>query len=471
MTDVLTTPHIETTARTGLADLMTTLTRVVSVALGVFVLWAVLIPLDEAVVANGTVISSAQNQVLQHPTGGRVTAIHVRDGQKVVKGGSILSLDPLVDQAELTKLKGRRAYLRAVRVRLDSEKARPAEDMANGKAATARMPGHGYFNLLPEPQKLAANSQTANDAGYEVPENAEIELYNEQHREFEKGRAALDAEVEAQVKKALGLRQRRDGLQERVPLLTRQVALLTQQLDSARKLVKGGHISQQQAWEIEARLIDRSSELVSVKSELASTTSGIAEVDSLVSQIKSRDARETSQKRTEVVAELDQISDQIRAAEQAIAQKIIAAPESGTIVRLAITTVGAVVKPGDVVGEIVPENTPLEVEARVHPKDIASIAVGQQAKVKLSALAHQNRDPLIGEVVTVAADSSLDERTQERYFSVRVRIADTPQNLPLLTSVSVGMTGDAYLLGKPRSFASYVFQPLFSSFGKAFGES
>ena len=419
---------------TGLGDVFAGRTRFFGFALGAFTLWALVAPLDSSVIAPGAVIPGGQNKVLQHRTGGRVLAIHVREGQTVKAGDPLLSIDAVNDRAELTRLRGKQAMLLAMKARLEAEKGLSPEALAATTGAAA--------------------------AG----------LRDEQQREFEKGRGAVQAEMQALRERALSLAQRAEGLKKRLPLLTRQVELLAQQHDSATRLVKAGHIARQQAWDIENRLIDRRAELVNLRAEHDSARAGIAEIEQQIEQIRNKDARLTSQQLTEVLGELEQISDQIRAADSAIVEKEIAAPVSGTLVRWSVTTIGAVVKPGDAIGEIVPEGAPLEVQARVAPKDIAPVRLGQKAKIKITALAVSHPDPLPGIVTMVAADSTVEPRTQERYFDVRVKLLREPGGPDPHAIVTAGMTAEVYLLGESRTFAGYMLGPLTGSMGKAFGE-
>lgn len=429
---------------TGVDDLFGSMARYGALALGAFALWAVAIPLDSAVTAPGVVISDGQNKVLQSRTGGRVAEIFVRDGRKVAAGERLIAIDPIEDQANLTKLRARQATLLAMKGRLEAEKSSP-------QAARARA----------DDEALTTGA---------LPEGEAEGLRAEQTREYEKGRAAIEAEVLALRERANGLKRKRARQIEHTQLLRRQIALLERQLRAAQDLVRGGHIAKQQAWDIESRLIEKRSEFAAVRADIESGESGVSEIAAQVDTASSKDARATSQQLTEVLGELGQIGDQIRAAQAAIAEKNVVAPGAGRLVRWSVTTIGAVVKPGDAFGEIVPEGTGLEFQARVSPKDIASIAVGQKARIKIGAQALHNAEALPAEVTLVSADSTLDERTQERHFEVRVKLLDEPRARAALALVGPGMTGEAMLLGPSRSFASYMLRPIFDGVKKSFGE-
>lgn len=434
---------------TGIGDLLGTSGKLILGALAVFGLWATFIPMQSAVVASGIVISSGHNKALQHRTGGTVTAIHVREGQVVKAGAVVLELDPAVDRAELTRLRGRRAVLNALKGRLDAEKR------------FTQSP-----RLRRDTDTTAALTKTST-----ALTSAEADIVLEQEREFVKGRSHLAAELEALRQKGEGLHRQRDGALNRLRHLKQQVGILETQFKSASSLEKRGHIAKQQVWDIESRLLDRRAEVANLTAESEALANSIEENRSLFRQSTFRDERGTSEKLTEVLGELEQISDQLKAAESALANTQIKAPVSGTLVRSTAVTVGGVIKPADTVGEIVPEDATLEVEAKVLPKDMAAIHVGQDAKVKISALSARAFDPLPAQVVYVAADSTQDERSGERYFPVRVVLTKESQAKSRQHGVAIGMTGEVYLQAEARTFLSYLLRPIQESLARAFGEA
>lgn len=134
-------------------------------------------------------------------------------------------------------------------------------------------------------------------------------------------------------------------------------------------------------------------------------------------------------------------------------------------------TIGGVVPPGEAFGQIVPAGAPLEVEARVGPQDISHVAVGHKAKVKVTALNARIFDSIPAVVTYVAADSSLDERTGQHYFEVRVRFDPEALHGDLEGVLTPGMAGEVFLEGQSRTFLSYLVQPLTDSLSRAFREA
>lgn len=443
--------------QTECADLVGRVGKLALISLAVFLAWAILLPLGTAVVAPGTLISQGQNKVLQHRTGGTIRKIHAREGDRLEAGAVIYELDPVTNQAELTRLRARREVLAAMKARLDAEKrfGEGFDQAAGLRGVGARLPAS------------AGSYWSAEAAGGSGMRRA---VLTEQEREFDRGRRAILAELEALEKRAEGFRRQQAGVRQRSEQSRRQVAILEEQASAAEQLVRGGHISRQQLWDIQNRLLDRRAELAGLVSQNEQLTSQIEETQSQIQQTRMRDARTTSEKMTDVLGELEQTSDQLRAAEAELANTEIRAPASGTLVHAPLTTIGAVVKPGESFGEIVPDGVEFDVQARVSPKDISNVKLGQDAEMRISALNQRVYEKVQARVVYVAADASTDQRTGEKYFEVRARLKDTPDGSIGTTKLSAGMAGEVFIKGAPRTFASYLIEPIVDGLARAFSE-
>jgi HlyD family type I secretion membrane fusion protein len=427
------------------------------IGFGGFCLWAALFPIGSAVVASGMVISEGQNQLLQHRTNGVVAAIYKREGEPVRKGDIILEFDPAVDQAELTRLEGKRAVLMALKSRLEAEKR-----FADGTASPAGFElrnGPARVPLIPVSNTPPGNEMVLRDV-----------LAAEQAREYETGRREVMAEMEALRKQSEAKQEQLRGQIEREKKLQRQVALLRRQLQATGQLAKQGHVALQSEWQMEAELLTREGELENVTSQRDSLRREIDEVKSRMLQAASRDQRQTSKQLTDVLGELSQISDQINAAATAVKSARVVAPAHGTLVKTKYTTIGGVLPANEPFGEVVPQNGTPTLRVRVMPQDIAYVHKGQEAEVKISAVNKRVYESLPGVVTFVAADATLDTRTGMSYFEVNVAIQPPKANVDVTTLVSSGMAGEAFIKGESRTFASYMFKPVLESLFRAFRE-
>ncbi len=420
-------------------------------ALAAFIAWGAFVPIDSAVQAPGSVVALGRNKLLQHKTGGTIRKILAVEGQVIKKGDPIVELDPAVDQAQLTQYKARYARLAAIKARLAAEKAG-----GNGKLKS----------LGKSVEENSLSTEVADDADGQAADP----LFVEQQREFTKGRDAIAAEVAALEERVDGSRRQRKGLQSREVLLREQVALLSKQRASLQRLVSKDHVPKQRLWEVEGQLLERRNQLDQIQTEKEAIANSIAEIQSTITNVKSKDQRVTSEKMTEILSGMDELKDQIFAAETLLKDTVVRAPVDGRIFNMRLVTEGGVVTPGDAFAEIVPDGAVVELLARVRPEDVAYVHVGQEAEMLITALNARIFDKVPGEVVFIAADATEDRRTGERYFEVRGRLKSEEMSKQSGVAITPGMNGEVFLKGKRRSFLAYLLQPITDGISTAFKE-
>ena len=76
--------------------------KIFLISFGIFLIWASFAPLDAGVTTQGTVMVSGYRKTLQHPTGGVIQEILVKDGDVVKEGDVLIRINPLKAEAELS---------------------------------------------------------------------------------------------------------------------------------------------------------------------------------------------------------------------------------------------------------------------------------------------------------------------------------------------------------------------------------
>ena len=164
------------------------------------------------------------------------------------------------------------------------------------------------------------------------------------------------------------------------------------------------------------------------------------------------------------------MEERLRAAHDVALRRDILAPEDGTVLNLRLFNIGAVVRPGDPVLDLVPSHDRLVAEVNVQPFDIDVVHVGLQAEVRLPAFKQRLVPYLHGHVTFVAQDVTMDDRTRATYY--RAQILIDPEQLARLPGVHLvpGMPVEAMIQIGERSFMRYITQPIRDSFTRAFRE-
>ncbi|MGH6916244.1 MAG: HlyD family type I secretion periplasmic adaptor subunit, partial [Geminicoccaceae bacterium] len=173
-----------------------------------------------------------------------------------------------------------------------------------------------------------------------------------------------------------------------------------------------------------------------------------------------------------VQAELAEVEQRLAASRDVLARTQIRAPSAGTVVELRFHTPGGVIRPGEPVLDIVPDDEELLVDARLSPLDIDVVAAGLPAQIILPAFKQRHLPRIEGRVRRISADAIVDPHSGERYFEARIEI--DPAQLAALEpaiELSAGMPAEVYITIAERTMLDYLLQPVFDSLRRAFRES
>jgi HlyD family secretion protein len=196
----------------------------------------------------------------------------------------------------------------------------------------------------------------------------------------------------------------------------------------------------------------------------------IAEAGKQIQQLVDQRMQEVSTELRDVRGKLAETEERLRAASDVQSRRDILAPEAGTVLNLRIFTLGAVVKPGDPVMDLVPENDRLVAEVNIQPMDIDVVYPGLRTEIRLPAFKQRLVPFLHGHVTWVAADVTTNEQTRQQYYRAYVLIdRDQLERLPNIF-LTPGMPVEAHVQIGERTFFRYITQPIRDSFHRAFRE-
>lgn len=433
---------------------------VVGAFIGVFLFWSLLFPLAAAVVGSGQIISSGNNKLVQHKSGGIVSQILARDGQMVTKGEILLVIDPALSKAEYTSLQARQTILLAQKARLEAEKSGAVSLRQPGSRTASQPEGNGLRGSLNSTGTIAS-----------VPDqNTDGIIFAEQRDEFRAGRALLSSQLAAARHQVESLQREADGLSAQTETARQLLASNRAELARMKPLARNGYVARRDVWALERLVGEQRAAYARARAALGANGEKIAEANQRVQQLISGDREEISQQLSETLSQLAAISDQLNAAQATLAQTEIRAPSSGTLINLTAHTIGGVISPQNPIAEIVPAGAQLLARARVQVKDVAEIYLGQPGEIIVTAFNRRKFSPIAAEVVYLSADALFDEHTGEHYFEVHLRPTEEPNKANGLDIMAPGMQVEAYLSGKSRTFMAYALTPLRDSFRRAFLE-
>jgi len=407
-----------------------------AIGFGGFLLWAALAPLDEGVPGVGVVSVDTKRKTVQHLHGGVVEEILVREGARVKAGDILVRLNSTDVKAQLDIAQSQLYLAAAMEARLRAERANQ--------------------DKMTFPDALQASAQTDPRAKDAIDAQSQL---------FSARRAALKSELATMDQMVAGLNNQITGLRSLEAGKKRQIELLEKELTSYRGLAEEGFVPRNKLYEQERVLADISGTRGSDIAQIARAEAAINETRLRQLQRQQDYRKEVESQMSDVQRELNTRTDQLRALEEQYARTDIKAPADGYVVAMEAHTVGGVVRPGDRIMDIVPEDDVLVVEAQLPVNLIDKVRVGQLANMHLQIVLSGGAQPVIeGEVVQISADRLTDQRTGAPYYSARIHITakGAAEVARHKIHVQPGMQADVVVITGARTLLQYLMRPLMS---------
>lgn len=402
---------------------------------------AAAIPLASAALAPGVISPDGSRKAVQHLEGGIVRAIHVREGDVVEAGQPLLTLEGTQARADLGELHERLLYLTAIEARLAAEQVQ-----------AARILRPETIGALGSPAAVAAVLQGQQDL-------------------FESRRATQAGRERILDQRVLQLREESNGLREVIGAQDVQLRLIQQEIDSVTILLQKGLERVPRLLALQRQQAELRGERANNKSRIARNEQAIGQTEMELLTTRQQMREKVNEELGTVRTELATLRSKLPARTDVLARTSVAAPIGGTVMNVRVTTETGVVKPGEMLLEIVPREAKLIIDARIRPSDIDVVRAGLRTKVVFSAFAQRNLPQFHGTLRSVSADRMTDERTGEHYFLAKVEVdADDLKALRPDQVLSAGMPADVYVLTGERTTLDYLVRPFVDSLGKSFRE-
>ena len=386
------------------------------------VLWMALAHVDRVVHTTGRVIPSGKQQLIQHFEGGIVSKVFVHEGDQVAAGQNLIAVSDLQAGA----LRGEK------RARLEGLIARAARLQAESDGTPAFRAPAGL-----DPASATVRNEAAAFLARQLRMSQTLRVISEQITQKQQELAELDV--------------RRRGLSDELATAQQQAALVG-------NLVNRKAGSQLELLDSRARVERLQSQLRESESSQPRLAAAAAELLARKAEIQAQFRSDSRTALADTRVELQRLQEEINADDDRLRRTMVVAPVTGRVNKLMFNTVGGVVKPGDVLMELTPDEDALVVEARVPPQERGSLQEGQRVVVKVAAFDYTVFGTLDGKVTEISPDSLADEKG-ERYF--RMSLTVDPQSLKRFgQTVSPGMTVSADAVTGRRTVLQFLLSPI-----------
>jgi HlyD family type I secretion membrane fusion protein len=400
------------------------------ITLVIFAIWGIYARLDSGAIASGEVIPSDKVLTVQHKEGGVIHKIFVKDGQTVKKGDPLLELESISDSSEFQIEQIDRNSLQALAARLEAER--------EGKSVN------------PYAKNLASN-------------NLEYQIFLSRKEGLERDTEILEKRIEQITNEIKGNEFEIESL-ETILASSQETLAMNKELYKNRFLDK-------------RKLLDSQNLVADTEGRIGKKRSDIFQAREKITETKLQIIRLKNQWRNDVLEQLKKVKDALKVTNEKIKitsdkldRSIVEAPAEGKIHGIKFNTIGGVIKPGDEILEIVPQEEKLVIEVKVMPDDIDSVHVGLNAFIRITAYKQRTHNAVKGKVMEISPNTFKDPNTNTSYYKAKIEINQKELTNEQKIVLQPGMLAQVEIVTGERTPLEYLIQPFVDSFQKSFKE-
>jgi HlyD family secretion protein len=407
--------------------------------------WASTTQLSGAVIAPGSIVVESSVKKVQHPTGGVVGEILVKEGDSVEEGQIVMRLDDTVT----------RSTLGVVRSQLDENTAREARLLAERDGADAI--------------EFPANLTQRKD------EKSVVTAISGEERLFEARKLARDGQRSQLRERIVQSNEEIRGLSAQQDAKEHEVQFISQELVGVTELWGKNLVSISRIMTLQRDKARLEGERGQHIAEIARARGKISETELQILQIGQDFRSEVLKDLRETQGKIAEFKERVTAAEDQLKRIDIRAPQSGIVLQLAVHTVGGVIANGETIMQIVPRADVLVVEAKVAPQDIDQISVGASTIVRIMAGDQRTMPDVTGVLTRVSADLTRDQpqagqQAGQAYYLVRVSLPEEEVRRLVNLRLVPGMPAEAFIQTYARTPLQYLLKPLHEQIARTFRE-
>lgn len=402
--------------------------------------WSLMAPLASASLASGVVSPDGKRKTVEHLEGGIIRQIHVREGDVVAAGDALFTLEDVQARARYRELQDSNLHLRAVEARLLAERT--------------------GADVLHFPDDLTASTEdTATKAMA-----AQEELFESRRATFEAQRRILGQRINQ-------LEDQNDGLRAVITGYDQQLALIAEEIEGVQALYERGLEKYPRLLALRRAEAELNSGIATNRAHISENMQKIGEAEWQILGLRERTVETANTELTQIQQKLSQIQTQLPSRQDVLTRTIIRAPIPGVVMNVHPTTESGVVRPGEALLDIVPQDSSLIIDARVRPTDIERVRPGMKARVVLTAFRQRDMPLIHGDVRSVSADRLEEDRTGTPYYLAKVVV--NPDDLARAPNVKLvpGMPAEIMILDGEQNLMGYLLEPFLRSIRHSFREN
>jgi HlyD family secretion protein len=402
--------------------------------------WAAVAKLDRAVIATGYVATETNRKTVQHYEGGIIREILVKEGDRVTEGQVLFRLQKV--QAEATS--------DTVRNQLDSALALEARLIAE----------RDQKDKIVWPKEFEGRTQ----------DSVLSRTLADQVHEFEERRASLEGQIKLLESRVEQTTTEIQGIDTEKDSTEKQLSYIANELVGLRELSAKQLIAVSRIYAMEREQSRLEGEIGRLTADRAKAESSIGEMKLQMQQTRQKFQEDVGASLLDARQKSSDLRERVAVAGDVLNRVEIKAPRSGTIQNLKVFTDGQVVRSGEALLDLVPDDEPLVVDGQFLPTDIDNVHAGMQAEIRFPSFHSRTVPVMLGTLGTISNDRMMDDNTHQYYFRgvISLNRADIPEEYR--SRVRPGMPAEIIVAVGSRTVLSYIVSPLTNSLRKAFRE-
>ena len=413
--------------------LLRSVTYFIFLSLTALVLWSVFTTVEEVAKAKGSVVPLGHRQIIQSKLGGTIESVQVEEGELVEKGQVLVHFIETSSRSAKNELQSERASLVMKLERLDAFVHHREADFSDFDKDYPSLVIHNHRALDNMNRELAATKKSANSE----TEKIKAELYSTKNL---------------------------------IPSLKRQVNSANKTVKMMDKLLETGAISKIKQLDEIQKLNAHKRELEEMKGKKKVLTSTLNNLNDQFEEKNATLIKNIGETETEVQAALLKVESRLVASSSMLSQNTVISPVTGIVQSIPTTSAGSVIPPSGTVAVIVPTTKTALLEAKISPRDIGFVILGEAARVKIDAFDYSRYGALKGVVKKISPTTDADQKGGV-FYKVQISI-EKPYfgNDPEKFNLIPGMTGEANIVTGKKTIFQYLWKPVFTNVTNAFGE-
>ena len=401
---------------------------VVGVLAVVVLLWGVIAPIESAALAPGVVQVEGKRKAVQHLEGGIVAEILAGNGDWVAENQPLLQMDTTQTRAELQMIEGRRYNLLAMADRLAAERDDLEAIVFSDQLESSR-----------------------DDSRAESAMAGEIAIFKARLADRRGEAAVLEqriSQLEQQIKGLDAVRGSRLKIS----------SSLGEEIIDLKGLLSEGYVDKQRLRELERSRARSLGDIADIDAQLAAANVAVVETRLQILQLIKRFKTEVIDELKDAEEVLYEVEQQFAAISDRVRRATVRAPVAGFVLDSYTTTIGAVVRAGAKLMQIVPSVDSLVIEARVSPLDIDRVRIGQPAEIRFAVF--KDAYLVSGKLTKLSADRLIDEASNLPYYSAEIALLEEDKLLFEGMDLIPGMPAEVLIKTGERTMLGYLTSPL-----------